>query len=258
MGRSKKYMELYPILKQEYLDGKSLTKIGKEYKVDRGRLSKNLKSDGVIVDNKQNLVRVKDEFIFSSIDSEEKAYWLGFLYADGYVSYSGNRIELALQKRDLEHIKKFKQFIGCSNNIVFNKKTNSYKISFRSQQIKQDLINLGCVPRKSLILKFPSQEQVPKDLCKHFVRGYIDGDGYIGRKQDGISYRLSILGTKEFLEVLVETMQYKKLSIRKIGNIYCVEWSARYVEEYLVNLYFGAHIFLERKKEILMPSLIER
>lgn len=113
-------------------------------------------------------------------------------------------------------------------------------------------------PTKKPNIEISFSRAGPKDLCKHFVRGYIDGDGYIGRKQNGISYRLSILGTKEFLEVLVETMQYKKLSIRKIDNIYCIEWSARYVEEYLVNLYFGAHIFLERKKEILMPSLIKR
>lgn len=42
-----------------------------------------------------------------------------------------------------------------------------------------DLINLGCIPRKTLVLKFPNESTVPKQLIKHFIRGYMDGDGCI-------------------------------------------------------------------------------
>lgn len=40
-----------------------------------------------------------------------------------------------------------------------------------------DLISNGCVPKKSLILKFPEEDIVSKELQSHFIRGYFDGDG---------------------------------------------------------------------------------
>ena len=44
----------------------------------------------------------------------------------------------------------------------------------------KDLIDLGCVPAKSKILQFPNENQVPMNLLSHFIRGYFDGDGYVG------------------------------------------------------------------------------
>ena len=93
---------------------------------------------------------------FETIDTEEKAYWLGFLYADGSVGSNDDRIELGLAERDLHHIEKFRDFIGINNKISYREKTKSYRYAFKSQNCKQDLINKGCVPRKSLILKYPT------------------------------------------------------------------------------------------------------
>lgn len=253
MVRSKKYIDIYPTLVEEYKRGKSLSKIAKEFGVDRGTLSNNLKKDGIEVCNKQNRVRVKEDN-FSVIDSEEKAYWLGFLYADGYVSLGKNVIELSLQARDLEHIKKFHAFMESENSIYYNKSNNSYRSAFASEKTKNDLIKLGCFPQKSLKLSFPSEEQVPLKFIKDFTRGYIDGDGSIGLKKNGV-YRLSILGTREFLEVLVDKMDYRKLSISKVGNIYCIEWAGAYTEGYLIELYQDATIYLNRKKQLLNAVL---
>lgn len=93
---------------------------------------------------------------FETIDTEEKAYWLGFLYADGSVGSNDDRIELGLAERDFHHIEKFRNFIGINNKISYREKTKSYRYAFKSQNCKQDLINKGCVPRKSLILKYPT------------------------------------------------------------------------------------------------------
>ena len=46
---------------------------------------------------------------FDKINTEEKAYWLGFLYADGSISSKEDKIELGLAEKDLHHIEKFKQ-----------------------------------------------------------------------------------------------------------------------------------------------------
>lgn len=256
-NRSDRYNELFPILEREFLEGKSLTKIAKEYSVDRGCLSNNLKSLGYTIKNTQNQPRMRED-AFSKIDSEEGAYWLGFLYADGCVM-DDNRIELSLQERDYEHLVKFCSFIGMPiSAIKYRKSTKSYRVSFRNKKMKEDLISLGCVPRKTTVLTYPSKEQVPHSYTRDFCRGYIDGDGYIGTKKGakGNIPRLSILGTKPFLESLVSEMGFKKLSIRKRTGVFVVEWSAKYVEDYLKALYQDSSIYLSRKYEVLVPFLL--
>jgi len=42
--------------------------------------------------------------------------------------------------------------------------------------MKQRLIELGCVPAKSLILQYPVLDH---NMQQHFLRGYFDGDGSI-------------------------------------------------------------------------------
>lgn len=93
---------------------------------------------------------------FENIDTEEKAYWLGFLYADGCVGSAEDKIELGLAEQDFHHIEKFRDFIGINNKISYRPSTKSYRYSFRSSSCKQDLIKQGCVPKKSLVLKYPT------------------------------------------------------------------------------------------------------
>lgn len=189
--------------------------------------------------------------IFDKIDTEEKAYWLGFLYADGTVrsKNNDNQIELSLQERDYHHLEKFRNFIGNNNKIAWREKTKSYRYCFRSKQIKQSLINKGCVPKKSLILKFPTKEQVPDSLLKHFVRGYTDGDGCLYVSKGKMHYEL--LGTKDFLIGLQSRvglfqgtiyLNHKNSEIRKISlgaekqvKIIC-DW-----------LYKNSSVYLDRK-----------
>ena len=134
---------------------------------------------------------------FEIIDTEEKAYWLGFLYADGSVSSTDNRIELGLAEKDLNHIEKFKEFIGIPNKISYRPQTKSYRYSFKSIPCKEDLIKHGCVPKKSLILKFPTEEQVPEHLIRHFIRGYFDGDGWFSNTSS--CFQVGIIGTEDFI-----------------------------------------------------------
>ena len=130
---------------------------------------------------------------FEKIDSEEKAYWLGFLYADGYISFSENKIELSLAEKDVHHIEKFRDFLGINNRICYRPSVKAYRLSFRSDKCKQDLINQGCTPRKSLTLKFPTSKQVPYELIRHFIRGYFDGDGWFSNTK--CCFQVGLIGT---------------------------------------------------------------
>ena len=190
---------------------------------------------------------------FEIIDTEEKAYWLGFLYADGSVGSSDNRIELGLAEKDLKHIEKFKDFIGLDNKISYREKTKSYRYSFKSIPCKADLIKQGCVPKKSLILKFPSEQQVPKKLLRHFIRGYFNGDGWFTNTEN--CFQVGLIGTESFIEGFLDSIEIENKN-NKIFDVHRENGAKRYVFSaykdvlnFLNWIYKDSTIYLDRKYE---------
>ena len=245
---------------QEYLnmpeEERSLTKVGQKYGVRRQTIAKVLKDRGYEVINYQNRVRC-DETVFDVINTEEKAYWLGFMYADGNISYSGNRIEVRLSIKDLDHLEKFRSFLKLSTQIrtgICN--GNGFcHLSVRNKHMWNALNNLGCTPRKSLTLVFPKLDIFTnKILVKDFIRGYVDGDGClcIYLKKNTYDTALSLVGTESFLTTV------KKIfwNIGYIRNKSCTNWenkayslifppvASRRIARIL---YENATIYLERK-----------
>lgn len=193
------------------------------------------------------------ENIFETIDSEQKAYWLGFLCADGCV-HQGQydyRVELGLSEQDYQHLEKFKKFIGRDNKIAYRPKTKSYRYSFRDKSIHHSLIKQGCVPAKSLILTFPEEHQVASVFLKDYLRGYFDGDGSFWKSNGKLQG--SILGTKSFLQGLQTHCKY--LEKYKIVPIHKkasdrgqrIVFSGKNAKDFLSYLYDGATIYLDRK-----------
>ena len=190
---------------------------------------------------------------FEIIDTEEKAYWLGFLYADGSVGSSEAKIELGLAEKDVKHIEKFRNFIGINNKISYREKTKSYRYSFRSQSCKEDLIKQGCIPKKSLILKFPTVDQVPLKLIKHFIRGYFDGDGWFTNTDN--CFQVGLIGTEDFIKGFLDNIKNINKD-NKIFNVHREDGAKRYifsayqdVLNFLNWIYKDANIYLDRKYE---------
>ena len=192
--------------------------------------------------------------IFQTIDTEEKAYWLGFLYADGSVGSTDNRIELTLAQCDYNHLVKFKNFIGLDNKIAYREKIKAYRYVFKDQGVKSDLIKLGCIPKKSLVLTFPTEQQVPPHLLRHFMRGYFDGDGCFCNTNS--CFEAGILGTEKFITGFIAALPNsinktltiksgcKNATIKKYGV-----YSYYDVLAFLNFLYQDCTIFLDRKYE---------
>lgn len=227
-----------------YLNGISTTKISKELNISRSRFSNYLKEQGIIVNKLPHKKKINE-----NINTEEKAYWLGFLYADGCIS-SGNRndIELSLQLSDKEHLQKFKNFIGFEGKLI----TDTYRcrVSFKNRKMKSDLIKLGCTPRKSLTLTFPTKEQVPKELIPHFIRGYLDGDGCVICTEK--TNNVNILGTKDMLQNIclhsgITTNRIYK-SNAKSNKIFRLELNSRKdILHFCGYIYNNSKIYMERK-----------
>lgn len=248
-----------------YLEGKSLSRISKELEINRLTLTKYVKSQGVGVTNPARKHRYNDDF-FESINNEEKAYWLGFIYADGCINDGGKHktLEITLQESDRDHLIKFTNSIGAVADLVKEKvvKLNgkeilTYKVVISCTKMCNDLIKHGATPRKSLTLKFPTH--LPKHLIRHFIRGYMDGDGNI----DSPRLRISVLGTQEFLlglqnyfELLGATKT--KITKKKDNKAFSFEKGGKEVLLILHNLYTNSNIYLDRKYQKALAHLTQQ
>ena len=56
--------------------------------------------------------------IFDNIDNEEKAYWLGFIVADGYLNLDKHMLRIKLGHKDKQHLIKFINFIGGEESML--------------------------------------------------------------------------------------------------------------------------------------------
>lgn len=217
-----------------------------------------------------------DESFFDKIDTEAKSYFLGLLYADG-CNYGkrNNAIAIGLQERDGYILKQFSNELKTDRPLVFRKATkinwqNTLRLDINSRKISENLIKLGCWPKKDYNLKFPTEEQVPNNLINHFIRGFMDGDGSIlyskchNRKS---SYKLSVSFSSclTFLEPLKEFLKRElnvRLSIPPIRakvNKLCRDsrTTSKYDSIKLLNwLYNEATIYLQRKYDIYRTVMI--
>lgn len=168
-----------------------------------------------------------NEKYFDKIDSHDKAYWLGFLFADGY--NSNKDIVIALKDDDIEQLGLFKQDIECNVDIKhksgYNAKTkkitHNERLCVNSVHMCNSLSRLGMVRCKSKILKFPNIE---KQFIPAFIRGVFDGDGCIHIKnrvsKKGLDASFSIYSeSPEFLIGLQNAFNLFDITIGIRANV---------------------------------------
>jgi len=241
----------------------TMDEICRKFGVSKHKIRKVLLSNSVESKSSKKYNYYDD--IFEKIDTEEKAYWLGFLFADGYVRKrkSNSELRLKLSSIDKKHLLKFKTFISPDDiPVVYEesknkskngreyKKSKTFKISINSRKIVDDLIKLGCVNKKSLIIEFP---KIDSKLEHHFIRGYFDGDGSISYSKKIICVNF-VSGSSLFLEKLSSILNIR--SGCKLANLVGSSKIFKYlnyttsddINKIFKYLYDGS-IFLERKYE---------
>ena len=200
------------------------------------------------------------------IDSEEKAYWLGFMFADGYIvdysnRYGEDKFGITLHSDDVETLEKFKNSIKSTNPItdVSSNGRSLRRIIMSSQETVDDLISHGCVKQKSLILKPPIN--IPSNLIHHFIRGFFDGDGSIFWNKSEFerhetwntpSYSISITSTKEMIECIIDQVGFGniKKEERREKTWYYKQDGNKKVKAFCEYIYKDATIFMERKYKL--------
>lgn len=251
-----KYLTLNEEIPKLISEGKTVREMTTILKVSKSAISRRCKKLNLHVPNYHNALKFNNT-VFDCIDTEEKAYWLGFLYADGNVHSTSNIISLSLKKEDKEHLVKFKHFLEAQTSIkdsyiyVNNKQYEVSKISICNKHFKETLINLGCIPKKSLVLTFPQLSIFEnKELVYDFIRGYVDGDGCLTFSKNG-RLNLNILGTKKFLEGICRMFPNKFASIHKVKrlktNVWTISNCGEHADDVTYKLYSKATIYLNRK-----------
>lgn len=258
---------------EEYLANDTIQakEICAKYKIAHETFSKYMK-DFVGIPIRNRVKANFNEFYFDSIDTEEKAYILGYYWADGCISYSPldktnpkniYTIEMSLQGSDIEILDLIKKEFNTSRPIltgdVVTPKGNistRCRLLVNSKHMWETLNSYGCTPRKSLTERFPKKTIFKtEDLIRHFIRGYFDGDGCVSyaNKEHTVG-TIQILGTESFLKSLLGYLpkETQNLTIRHNHNnenevIRLINTSHNKACKILHYLYDNANVYLTRK-----------
>jgi DNA-binding transcriptional regulator WhiA len=181
--------------------------------------------------------------------TEKSSYWLGFLYADGYVRMKDGKsgeLKLKLKDTDKNHIEKFLKDIECKKPIKcgVDGKSKFCSVTVYSNLLVNKLFDLGCVNNKTQKIRLP---KLSEPFMSHFIRGYFDGDGSIHKiKNRPNSFSVSICSNNEFNDNIIDFLgygkpyKYKNYSVIKISKIMDILNFKNYI-------YSNAVTLLERK-----------
>jgi hypothetical protein len=220
-----------------------------------------------------------NENYFENIDTEEKAYWLGFFFADGCITINKKgdnkqylQYKIQLTSIDVEVIENFSKVIGYSNSKISVYKDKYYYLHLTSKKMFDDLSALKCTERKSLTLTFPNIDQI---YISHFIRGYFDGDGSISTRDQNVKFKnhiaiyknanINFCGTLEFLTELKFKLPFlsnSNLKIekdkRKSTNCYNLRFSGYKRVKLFYDYIYTNSLFLFRKNEKFKQFFKER
>ena len=245
---------------ERYNELKNLKKVAKSFGVSLRPIKRILNKNNIELTNRRFNV---NHSYFNVIDSEDKAYWLGFLFADGCIrkTKTGSQVVLKLSVKDENHLINFKNNLNSEHKIVYNvSKTTSKNgtpsvsnnciIRVNSGEMVEDLINQGCIPRKTFTIERPN---IDEKYFRHFLRGFYDGDGnFFYSEVTKMSVVTIVCASKNFRTFIIDVMS----KIPNIGKIH--EDDNRYtikinnivgIIEFLSYLYYDSKIELTRKKE---------
>ena len=204
-----------------------------------------------------------DEDFFGVIDSEEKAYWLGFIAADGGV-YK-RTLEITLKSSDVGHLRKFASAINSDCPIKGIRKDGiitKYRIRINSVKVVKDLSMLGIVPNKTFIVR--PTPGISKSLLRHYWRGVVDGDGCLRifkshRSTGKLQARVALAGSFWIVDGFREFVlgfTNSRTKPYKNENIFQIDYCGLGLPQNIVSvLYSNVRIALDRKDDLAKQIL---
>lgn len=240
-----------------YNRGINTPQIDRELHLKRGISSYLLRKNNIELHHRGPKSMIGNENFFDVIDTEQKAYYLGWIMADGNISINNGQysLKIHLALHDKEIIDNFLIATESRNKTKVKEGEHpSYYVSLTSVHMCKKLMNFGVVPRKSGFEIFP--EAIPEQLKHHFVRGIFDGDGIasIASKRSGF------VGSKDMLLSILEVMGEENkwlIENKRNKNIFYFLGGKKFSKKLYNYLYNDATIWLSRKRKNLEKICFE-
>ncbi|MBF8984688.1 hypothetical protein IZY60_14185 [Lutibacter sp. B2] len=230
----------------------SITKCAERFNIHRSTLANRLKQLDVLEDRRKYKV---DQDYFDVINTNNKAYWLGFILADGCLKKDTNQLSIGLSYKDRKHLEKFRTEIKSNKPISNEKATVKNKIHrtsyFRinNKKMYNDLLKYNVCNNKSCNEKPVILEQ---QYSSHYIRGIYDGDGWIswgkGWSELGFGMGYEILSfIRDNFEKYAGVKNYKIIPYKKIYRYRLT--SKKEILKALNYMYDNGNVYLDRKHE---------
>ena len=251
----KKTKENLEYIVKMYEQGVSIKKISEIIGIGYGTANKWLKEMNVKIRHKGPKSLIDKEDYFQNIDSKRKAYWLGFIMADGCISTYANQysLKIHISMKDKILIDQFLKDIKSHNKTLYkpDNGNGSYYVSLTSKKMVTDLMKHGIQERKSGNEIFPTT--ILKKYEIDFIRGYFDGDGLAGNKKIGF------IGSKKMLEEILNKLNIKskiyKCSNTAIDLFYFQTSNKNNINIFFKAIYNNEDFCLKRKKDKIINIL---
>jgi len=229
--------KIYELIIKDNESGIGTKMLFKKYKVYPDTISNFFRKNNIpLIREKKDIgtnIKYSIDFeYFNNINTPQKAYWLGWLWADGCIHKTNYSISISLQEKDGQILERLKKHIKAENPILIKesigKKGQTLKyntFTIRSKRIFNNLLLVGMTPKKSLTVAWP--KDLKDDLVKYFIRGYFEGDGCIFHKKyktkRGIAsqYNASLACSDIFAQIIKDYLSKIGIesNIQKTGKI---------------------------------------
>mgnify|MGYP001592825679 CR=1 FL=1 len=249
----------------EYMSGTTADEVGRIYGCHRQTVYNYVNRAGLETRKRGHHTRLYsvDDHFFDVIDTEEKAYWLGFIAADGYVA--PRLLSISIAVKDESHLLKLLDSMSSNYPIHRYYNGNSYgrnwisSLRISSHGIASALSAHGLEQRKTFTVQ-PHPCSL-SSLAMHYWRGVFDGDGCICRPDDG-SCSLSLTGNvfmvdgfRSFVMGVSPTTAKVTLHRNGINHFYLVH-GMNFVRPALDVMYGNSTISLQRKFELYQRTQV--
>ncbi len=248
---------------ERYLSGESMVTLASAYATNHRTIGGALRRAGVASRKVHRKHDLNEDAFANAPLSEEASYFAGLLFADGSVhkKTSGQpEISLALSGADGVLVKRFRDFVGSTHTLLVRNQSRGYpngkpftKVSFVSQKMADDLARYGVTPRKSKTAKVLGGMRV----SRHWWRGCIDGDGWLGFKGTGMPYlgftgsKASVRQFRDYFEAIIPN----RVKLQRNGSIWAVVVAGKGAAVLARQLYADSKVALLRKNRIAIRMM---
>jgi len=175
-------------ISKRYLKGQNTYELARTFNVCHETIRKVLRKRGVTLRSRTEAGRKYqiDKTYFHEIDTEEKAYCFGYFIAEGNIIVrrkQSKTLQITVSTEEKEHLQKLVNFFSDYRVHIRKSETRqAARVFIISNEFVEALFENGFC----LFTNFITLPKIhDRQLCKHFIRGYWDGDGTLYRNKEG-------------------------------------------------------------------------